>query len=133
MKAVALLVVCVVSGVLVDKADADQVGQGQAREPATLSGRVLDISDNVLAGATVEVEPRGLQLTTDRDGRFMALNLPSGDYQLKISYVGFRDDQESVKVDAGAHVSLEAKLQPQLSETVTVTASRAHGEVSALN
>src|SRR5262245_24820276 len=114
-------------------ASADQAPAGSGHESGTLSGHIVDASGDVLPGATVELEPRGLRLTTDREGRFTASNLPPGVYKLRVSYVGFKVDEQDVRVEAGTVVPVEAKLQPQLSESLTVTASRAYGEVSALN
>src|SRR5215470_9187180 len=127
MKAFIVLLVGVASGVFVGQVAGAEQGAG------TLSGRVVDVSDNVLPGATVELEPRGLRLTTDHEGRFTAFNLPAGTYKVKVSYVGFKVDEKEVTVDAGAQATVETKLQPQISESLTVTASRAYGEVSALN
>src|SRR5215470_7554204 len=119
MKAVIILLVGVLSGGLAEAAGPEVNPVG--RDMGAMHGRVVDLTDQILPGATVDVEPRGLRLTTDHDGRFTASNLPAGTYELKISYVGFKVDQEEVKVAAGADVAVEAKLQPQAAETVTVT------------
>lgn len=99
----------------------------------SIVGLVEDGAHNVLPGATVRVVPRNVEVVTDREGRFSVSGLPAGDYRVKTSYVGFRTDDRELKVDAGAHLSIDAVLVPQLSESVTVTAPRARGEVSALN
>jgi TonB-dependent receptor len=131
MRAIILLLVVVLSGGLAEAAGPEQGPVG--RESGTVHGRVVDVTEQILPGATVDVEPRGLRLTTDHEGRFTASNLPAGTYDFKISYVGFKVDDEQVKVQAGADVAVEARLQPQAAESVTVTATRAFGEVSALN
>jgi len=99
----------------------------------SLGGRVVDTADNVLPGASVEISPRSLFLVTDREGRFLATKLPPGQYRVEISYVGFKDDQRTVVLEPGGEVRFEAKLAPHMQEQVTVTASRAYGEVAALN
>jgi hypothetical protein len=98
----------------------------------TIAGRVVDSAGNVLPSAKVSIEPRGVRLNTDREGRF-AVNVPPGEYRVSVSYLGFKDDEHSVSVEPGAEVAYDAKLSPHLSEDVTVTASRARGEVEALN
>jgi TonB-dependent receptor len=98
-----------------------------------MTGRVIDSAGNVLPGARVEIDPRGIRLVTDREGSFSVSSLPAGDYEVEVSYVGFGDDKQTVKVESGRRASLEAKLTPHASEEVTVTAPRARGEVSALN
>jgi hypothetical protein len=101
--------------------------------PGTIRGRVLDTDDNMLAGATVEIEPSSTRLVTDREGRFTAASLAPGQYKVKISYVGFKDEDRAVTLEPGGQARVEAKLLPHVSEEVTVTASRYRGEVSALN
>ena len=95
--------------------------------PGGIAGRVYDVANNVLPGASVDIEPRGIRLVTDREGRFAASNLPAGEYKVEVSYLGFKDDHEDVKVASGVHVSIEPKLSPQLSESVTVSAGRQYG------
>src|SRR5262249_44046790 len=130
---ISLALAVAVSSALVGPALAEQGASGSGRDSGTLSGQVVDATGQALPGATVDIEPRGLRLATDHEGRFTASGLPAGEYRLKVSYVGFKAEEEAVKVDAGAHVSVEPRLQPQVSESVTVTDSRAYGEVSALN
>src|SRR5262249_44512104 len=121
-----LFLMAVSSIVLTDGVVDAAAGPAMPSQPGTLTGRVVDVSENALPGANVEIEPRGLELVTDREGRFVAANLPSGDYTIKVTYVGFKADEEEVKVAPGAHVTVEPKLQPQLAERVTGTASRAY-------
>ena len=69
----------------------------------------------------------------DREGRFTTPNLSPGQYKVRISYVGFKDEERSVTLEPGGQARVEVKLMPHVSEEVTVTASRYRGEVSALN
>src|SRR5262249_590751 len=73
-----------------------------SHDSGMLSGRVVDIADNVLPGASIAIEPRGLRLVTDREGRFTTPGLPAGEYKVEISYVGFKDDEEDIKLEAGS-------------------------------
>ena len=65
---------------------------------ATITGRVVDSADNVLPGATVEIEPGSGRVVTDREGRFVAPNLAPGQYKVKISYFGFKEEEKSVSL-----------------------------------
>src|SRR5262245_58949507 len=94
---ISVLLAGFVSSGLVGSARAQEGAAGSGREPGTLGGRVMDATGQVLPGATVDIEPRGLRLTTDLEGRFTASSLPAGDYRLKVSYVGFKDDEEAVR------------------------------------
>ncbi|HWX24512.1 MAG TPA: TonB-dependent receptor plug domain-containing protein, partial [Vicinamibacteria bacterium] len=78
-------------------------------------------------------QPGSTRLITDREGRFTTPNLPPGQYKVRVSYVGFKDEERSVTLEPGGQARVEVKLLPHVSEEVTVTASRYRGEVSALN
>jgi TonB-dependent receptor len=130
MKALIVTLMLVVPvGIGVAAATAAEVGG----DPGSIEGQVADSTKSPLPGARVEIEPRGLRLATDRQGRFTASSLPPGDYRIRISYLGFTDDEEVVKVEAGGRASLHVELTPHVSEEVTVSASRARGEDAALN
>ncbi|MDR2674267.1 MAG: TonB-dependent receptor [Opitutaceae bacterium] len=76
----------------------------QASAPGSISGRVLQQeTGNYLEGATVEIEPRNeRQLTTDK-GEFAFMDLPAGDYTLRISYLGL--DAQTLKITLAAGAS----------------------------
>jgi TonB-dependent receptor len=114
-------------------AQAEQREPATAGAPGTIRGRVLDSSDNKLVGATVEIQPGSMRLVTDREGRINTPNLAPGQYKVRFVYVGFKDEERTVTVEPGGQAKVEVKLLPHVSEEVTVTASRYHGEVSALN
>src|SRR5881409_407217 len=93
-----------------------------------IDGTVLDSSGGVLPG--VDVEVRNVEtnlnraLTTDRAGRFVALQLPPGRYTVTLKLAGFATlVQENVLVTVGEAVRLTSTMKPSgVAETVTVTA-----------
>jgi hypothetical protein len=97
----------------------------------TIEGTVVDASSAVLPG--VDVEVRNVEtnftrsLTTDRDGRFVALQLPPGRYEVKFSLSGFATlVQQDVIVTVGESVRLSPSMKVSgVSETVTVTTETA--------
>jgi hypothetical protein len=92
-----------------------------------IDGAVVDPSGGVLPG--VEVEIRNVDtnltrsLTTDRDGRFVALQLPPGRYTITLKLPGFATlVQENVLVTVGEAVRLSPAMKVSgVAETVTVT------------
>jgi hypothetical protein len=106
-----------------------------AEDHGVVSGRIADISNNSLPGARVRFDPANLTVVTDSDGRFAVGGLAAGRYTVTISYTGFVSDVREINLAAAGEERLEVKLKPDIhvSETVTVTASRPLGEVSALN
>ena len=74
---------------------------------AGIEGVVIDASGGVLPGVDVEVRNAGTNLTrvvqTDRDGRFIALQLPPGRYTVTFTLSGFATlVQENVAGHASA-------------------------------
>jgi hypothetical protein len=94
---------------------------------AVIDGTVVDTSGAVLPG--VEVEIRNLDtnltrsLTTDRNGRFVALQLPPGTYTVTLKLSGFATHvQENVLASVGDTVRLNPAMKVSgVAETVTVT------------
>jgi outer membrane receptor for ferrienterochelin and colicin len=93
-----------------------------------IDGGVTDASGAVLPGVDVEVRNAETNLTrsftTDREGHFTALQLPSGRYTVTLKLSGFATlVQQDVLVSVGETVRLTPSMRVStVSETVTVTA-----------
>jgi TonB-dependent receptor len=99
-----------------------------------INGLVTDTSGAILPGAAVEVEQNGLKAVSDAQGQFTIPNVAPGTYTLKVSYVGFSTFQTPVTVVAGQPANVTAVLMVASdSESILVTAERAHGEAEAVN
>ncbi len=94
---------------------------------AVIEGVVVDASGAVLPGVDVEVRNVDTNFTrtlvTDRDGRFVALQLPSGRYTVTFKLSGFATlVQEDVLVTVGESVRLTPSMKVSgVAETVTVS------------
>src|SRR5215469_10111097 len=104
---------------------------------ARVSGTVTDASNAILPGARIELRqgtaPPVAATATDSLGQFTLTNLAPGNYTLKIWYVGFSSLEKPVTLTAGQSTSLNGVLKVSSSESVLVTAERAHGEAEAIN
>lgn len=95
----------------------------------TIQGTVLDANGAALPGANVEIKNVRTNfsrtLTTDDDGRFVALQLPSGTYTLTVTKSGFATlVVEKAEVTIGQALNLPISMKvSQVQETVTVTAT----------
>src|SRR5215471_2156400 len=102
--------------------------------PGSITGRAVDRAGAVLQGARVEIQPLGITTTTNGQGEFAIIGLAPGEYTVQISYVGFSNYTSKVTVSAGQAVRVDAQLKVATAgEEITVIASRAHGEVEAIN
>jgi hypothetical protein len=87
-------------------------------------GVVLDQSGQPLPGVTVTSESGGLRNTfvTETDGAYRFLRLPPGRYTVTASLEGLGNTARTVDVNIGANSTVDLRLSPQVSETMTVTA-----------
>src|SRR5690606_40238489 len=59
----------------------------------TLSGTVLDDNQQPLIGASIEVKGLSIYTSADEKGNF-SLRLPSGNYTVVITFLGFKNRQQ---------------------------------------
>src|SRR5436190_22778923 len=94
---------------------------------AVIEGLVVDASGAVIPGVDVEVRNDETNLTrslvSDRDGRFVALQLPPGRYAVTYKLTGFATlVQENIVATIGEAARLTASMKLSgVAETVTVT------------
>ncbi len=90
-----------------------------------LSGYILNEDTSTpLAYVNIVVIDVGMGTTSDDQGRFFIDGLAPGNYQLRMSYIGFEDQIEEITLPLVA--PLELKLKPELIEmsTLVVTGTR---------
>src|SRR5262245_2063697 len=94
-----------------------------------IQGTVFDEAKAVVAGARVEVKNTDTNLTrtltTDSDGRFVFLQLPSGRYTLTVSKQGYATlAQENLNLTVGQAINLNLGLKvSSVQERVEITAA----------
>src|SRR5882757_1204449 len=95
----------------------------------TIQGTVLDANGAAVAGANVEVKNADTNFvrtaTTDEEGRFVALQLPSGRYTVTVSKSGFATlvvEKADLTVGQAMNLPLSMKVS-SVQETVTITAT----------
>lgn len=99
----------------------------QTDSSGTISGKLLDARDAVIAGAQVEIRqlngPVVQSRASDEEGRFEMTHLSYGRYELRIQHPGFREYREQVQVRDGSPISLQLRLSLSVAaENVTVNA-----------
>jgi len=105
------------------------IGLGQAQiTTGTIQGTVEDANGAALPGANVEIKNLGTNATTDittnEDGRFVALQLSPGRYTVAVSKQGFATSVlASVELTVGQAITLPISMKvSQVEERVTITA-----------
>ncbi len=71
-----------------------------------------------LAGVGVRLEPIGIRTTTGPDGRFRLQNVPPGTYTLVMTYLGGGETRETITVQAGDIVDIDAEISFTMEEII---------------
>jgi len=95
-------------------------GLNKKQETYVLSGVILDYSQRPLAGASVSIKETTNTATTDENGKF-SVRLPAGNYKLVISYIGFKSQEEAVKLSRNTNLNLQMDQDAELLEEVVFT------------
>src|SRR5215469_16414957 len=103
-------------------------------QTGSIAGTVKDSAGAVLPGASVKLDSVTSSFISDSQGQFTITGVRSGEHTLVVNYVGFSATTANVNVSSGqvAHVNILMNVAKQ-TETVIVTAGRAHGEAEAIN
>jgi hypothetical protein len=91
-----------------------------------LRGSVVGANTRPIPGARVSVWGTGIEVTSDPEGRFSLLGLPSGTHMVEVRAVGFTPATQPVDIVQGAPGSTEIELANLAFalDTVRVTAQR---------
>jgi TonB-dependent receptor len=105
-----------------------QTGRG------TLTGVVMDAQGRALQGARVTVDPGASSALSDAQGQFSFNALTAGEYDVTVTYAGFKAFTKKATVTANQAVRLDASMSvASNTENVQVFAGRQGGEVEAIN
>jgi len=79
-----------------------------------INGVITDVdTDETLAGVLVTIEGTDIKTLTDLDGKFSFDGLDVGDYQLKVSYISYKE-VEVKDIDINSHdKTLNLKLESE--------------------
>ncbi|MDR3726393.1 MAG: TonB-dependent receptor [Terracidiphilus sp.] len=111
------------------------VKPAQAQETkGSIAGSTTDISQAILPGALLELQPLGKKTVSDAQGFFRLGDIAQGDYTLKVSYVGFAPLTMRVKIVGGqtTNVNLTLLIESPVDQII-VSGERLHGEAEAIN
>jgi len=86
-----------------------------AQSAGSIEGRVLNAANNTaLARARVTLEAPRQEVLTDQAGFYRFTDVPEGEAQLSVSYLGMRPDSATVTVPSGGNVSRNFELTVSL-------------------
>ncbi len=83
-----------------------------AQNNGKIEGVITDISkDRSLTGANVQVVGTQLGAATDEDGYYVINSVPPGDYQLEVTFLGYKTARQPITVTAGQSVQMNMALK----------------------
>ncbi|AYN67858.1 TonB-dependent receptor [Euzebyella marina] len=92
-----------------------------AQDKFTLSGTVSEASSNeTLIGVTIVIPELKTGVTTNEYG-FYSITLPQGEYQVQISYLGFKEVQQTIVLSENKKLNFRLEESAEELEEVVVT------------
>lgn len=104
------------------------VTEGFTQNSGKIQGEVLNgQTSEPLPNANVFLVGTTLGAASDLNGRFVIQNVPAGDYQIKVTFMGYEPVISDIVVAAGQALELKFELREDFFQTqqVVVTATRA--------
>ncbi|MCO5266545.1 MAG: TonB-dependent receptor [Lentimicrobium sp.] len=93
----------------------------------TLKGRVQDEqTGNPLTGAHLKLNNRLVKTTTDDKGLFVIEGLKPGNYNLKVTFIGYHTWESLVELTENSTMRISMKQAPLFTEEAIITATRAN-------
>ncbi|MEZ4825598.1 MAG: TonB-dependent receptor [Bacteroidia bacterium] len=106
-----------------------------AQGSGNISGSVVEkVTGNKIPFAGVRLEGTSFGASTNDDGNFIIRQIPAGDYQLVVKYIGYVDQIIPVSVASGQTLEVKAELDyvGVQGEEVIISA-QASGQLNAIN
>lgn len=97
---------------------------GYSQQTITLSGKINDDKSNAVAGASVSILNTHSGTVSDKQGNFELKNIPSGNYILHISAIGFADVNKEIEGSNGEGISIVLPRSSVHLDEVIVSAQK---------
>jgi iron complex outermembrane receptor protein len=93
----------------------------------SISGKVLDNkSGESLPAAHITLNESFKQIASNENGEFSIKNLKAGNYQLKVSYMGYKTKTINIKLDKNTKLNIKMESTAILEDEVVIMATRAN-------
>lgn len=88
----------------------------------------MDDTGEPLVGAHIALADNYLATSTSSGGRFVIKNVKPGNYNLTVSYIGFKTVTINLQLDEDTQLNIRMRPEVYMSEEVIISAVRAGGE-----
>lgn len=106
---------------------------GLYAQTGIIKGRITDSDGLVLPGANVIIESIKTGGVSDMNGFYTIVDVPKGNYQVSVSYIGFESVTENVIVEANKTATIDFRLKPGIMLGEVVIGTQLQGQAKALN
>ncbi|KAA5803559.1 TonB-dependent receptor [Alkalicaulis satelles] len=106
---------------------------GAASAQHAVSGLVTDANGAPLPGAQVRVRELGLTTSTNRQGQFTFLSVPSGETRIEVNYLGLPTAELALDVQPVERNFITFTLAADAADRIVITGSILDGQARALN
>src|SRR5580692_10206167 len=89
-------------------------------QTGTISGRIIDETNQPLPGATVVLKGTKISAGADVNGYFKLSNVPNGRQVLVVTFIGYNPLEQPVNVSGALTVNLQLKSSSLLLDQVAV-------------
>ncbi len=95
----------------------------------SIQGKIIDkFTNEPLPGAHIVIDNTYLVYTSNNDGKYSITNLKKGEYQLKVTYVGFLKGIQKINLDKDITLDIALERSPVLQDEVIIRATRASSD-----
>ena len=92
----------------------------------SISGKITDVETGMpLIGATIVIENTTIVAISDKEGNYVINNVGNGMMDIKVTYIGFKEEIKTVNVTANIGLDVALKIGKVMYNEFTVTATRA--------
>jgi TonB-dependent receptor len=101
----------------------------------TIRGTITDEIGLGLPGANVIIESLTLGTSSDVNGNFTLVNIPVGEQEITVTFIGYGSIKQTVSVEKGKTATTEITLNPgvMMGGEILVLGDRLKGQAKALN
>ena len=106
-----------------------------AQNYGNLKGTIIDEDNLSLVGANVYIRTLNRGAATDKEGNFSILNLPAGEYEVTVSFIGYQTEIQKATIQENKTTFLDFTLKPGVvvGQEVLVLGDQLKGQAKALN
>lgn len=94
----------------------------------SLTGKITNQSDEAMPGANVWLKGTRYVSVSDLDGNYKLLNIPSGKYELNVSFVGYETYSQEIELSRESQLNVQLNEGVLKGEDVIVYATRANDQ-----